>query len=422
VSAAEVLANQRPWWITVGDALETLRLLPDGCVHACVTSPPYYSLRDYGVAGQIGLETTLEAYVAALVRVFAEVRRVLHPSGTLWLNLGDSYAGFKGFRPEHAATSGLSGGKNHIGLGRGAPVPAGVKPKDLLGVPWAVAFALRTDGWWLRSDIVWSKPNPMPESVTDRVTRSHEYVFLLTRSPRYFYDADAIREVPNGWYGDKPTDYVGKDFNWTREVGGIRTKDKWSNPAGRNKRSVWEIATEPFPEAHFATFPTALVEPCILAGTSAHGVCRACGHPWRRVTERGRSHYRELVEGRRWQDMDADGLARGVIIRPGEGGQTRASRGTVPSLKVASRRELGWSPTCRCDGGVVPALVLDPFAGSGTTLMVAQRLGRRALGIELSPDYAAMARRRIVADQGVAPAHAAEVQGPAQLRLEEVSA
>jgi len=256
--------------ILIGDCLETLRGLPDGIVQTCVTSPPYYGLRDYGVSGQIGLEETPDAYVARLVAVFREVRRVLRDDGTLWLNLGDSYA---------ATTKGSSGvGKNATNKGtlladRSWQVPIGTKPKDLLGIPWMVAFALRADGWWLRQDIIWHKPNPMPESVTDRCTKAHEYVFLLTKSARYFYDAAAIREDSADLEGSAKR-YAAPFFVGPKHESGGYSVDGGTHGAGmksfdgtRNARSVWTIATQPYSGAHFATMPPDLAERCIKAGS-----------------------------------------------------------------------------------------------------------------------------------------------------------
>jgi DNA modification methylase len=288
--------------ILIGDCLEVLRGLPDGMAQTCVTSPPYYGLRDYGHAGQIGLEETPDAYVARLVGVFREVRRVLRDDGTLWLNLGDSYA------------AGGNGGGNKNDTNKGSltvarkVAPAGYKPKDLIGIPWMVAFALRADGWWLRQDIIWHKPNPMPESVTDRCTKAHEYVFLLTKSARYFYDADSIREAPTGRTDALSVINTGADNG--------REKRTLNNDGtiGANARSVWPIATQPYSGAHFATMPPALAERCVKAGS-----------------------------------------------RPGD-------------------------------------MVLDPFGGAGTTGLVADRLGRSATLIELSPEYARLARERITAD------------------------
>ena len=302
------------WRILEGDCRDVLRSLPAQSVHTCVTSPPYFGLRDYGADGQIGLEPTPDDFVAALVAVFREVRRVLRDDGTVWLNLGDSYASTGGevTRPGVTARAGNTLATLHPSAR--ADVPNGVKPKDLIGVPWMVAFALRADGWYLRSDIIWSKPNPMPESVTDRPTKAHEYLFLLSKEPRYFYDADAIRE----------------DLSLTASYGGVYAQEGKQvavgnghagltaagrliepNPAGRNKRSVWTVATQPFAGAHFATFPPKLIEPCVLAGAP-------------------------------------------------EGGR-----------------------------------VLDPFAGAGTTGLVALQHGREFVGIELNPEYAQMARDRI---------------------------
>jgi DNA modification methylase len=230
------------------------------------------------VDNQLGLEPTPELYVQRIVEVFREVRRVLHPSGTLWLNLGDSYAGGGGFSPN--SPSNMAGSKQTTQRGAiaGNIRPQGsIKAKDLVGIPWMVAFALRADGWYLRCDVIWAKGNPMPEAVTDRPTRSHEYVFLLTKSPRYFYDADAIREPM--------ADYARKGGTAPSTAGGSTTNGIGSNSlhqmatSGRNKRSVWTINPRPYPEAHFATFPEALPRTCILAGTSAHGVCPRCSAP-----------------------------------------------------------------------------------------------------------------------------------------------
>ncbi len=355
------------WEIRQGDALERLREMPDESVQCCVTSPPYWGLRDYGVDGQLGLEATPEQFVASMVEVFAEVRRVLRGDGTLWLNIGDSYC---------AAPRGSDNGWDKSRLTNPARVQKAqrqalnnshrsfgeCKPKDLVGIPWRLALALCEDGWYLRSDtieevelycpcgcghvmeeriwrhspdreIVWSKNNPMPESVRDRPTRSHEYLFLLTKSPRYFYDAEAIREPatyagPNGAQKSPHAQGFGrrtpeqekarqdKQRGHSRRHDGFN--DRWNamskeeqQALGRNKRSVWTIATRPYPEAHFATFPPDLVEPCILAG---------------------------------------------------------APRG---------------------------ALVLDPFAGAATTGLVATRLDRSFIGIELNPEYVEMGRNRI---------------------------
>lgn len=282
----EVLIGTRRNALLVGGCLDGLRSLPDGCIQTCVTSPPYFRLRDYGMDGQIGQEETPHEFVAALVAVFNEVRRVLADDGTLFLNLGDSYAATK--------------------------APDGLKPKDLIGVPWMVAFALRDAGWWLRSDIVWHKPSTMPESVTDRPTRAHEYVFLLTKREMYFYDADAIKEPsvmkPQNRLtarAEHPKGDTGRSMHLRPEGG--------TSYNSRNARSVWNVPTDSFGGAHFATMPPELARRCILAGSR---------------------------------------------------------RGDV---------------------------VLDPFAGAGTTALVAVGNGRRAIGCELNPEYARLALDRVAA-------------------------
>lgn len=267
--------------ILVGDCREVLKTRRDESVNCCVTSPPYFGLRDYGHAGQIGLEETPEAYVAQLVEVFREVRRVLRDDGTLWLNLGDSYAVNSGCRKEP--------NEKRATVQVRPPRIADVKPKDLIGIPWRVAFALQADGWYLRCDIIWSKPNPMPESVLDRPTKSHEYIFLLSKQARYYYDAEAIREPATkaGTSGHlkpgkcscmngHPTPKSDKQRGHSRRHAGFNERwDRMSKEERcsgmRNKRSVWEVATTPYAESHFATFPPDLIKPCILAGCPVGG-------------------------------------------------------------------------------------------------------------------------------------------------------
>ena len=250
-----------------GDVIDCLRKLSERSVQTCVTSPPYWGLRDYGQDGQIGLEATPDEYVARLVEVFRGVRRVLRDDGTLWLNLGDSYHGGGGGNYGNGLSVASKHGqhltnvRNHLDLS-----DAGIKPKDLVGIPWRVAFALQADGWYLRSDIIWHKPNPMPESVTDRPTKSHEYVFLLAKSSRYYYDAEAIREHDSGIHAGNG--FAGRLEH--RISGGLAsggTQEPWQAGGGRNARSVWTITTKPYAEAHFATFPTELPERCIKAGS-----------------------------------------------------------------------------------------------------------------------------------------------------------
>ena len=300
-----------------GDVIDRLKDLNDGSVQCVVTSPPYWGLRDYGVDNQLGLEETPEEFVENLVKVFREVRRVLKDDGTVWLNLGDSYS--SGGRTSTINQS-LRGDKNY-GVTRPKPNKE-IKPKDLIGILWRVAFALQSDGWYLRQDIIWHKPNPMPESVTDRCTKAHEYIFLLSKSPKYYYNADAIKEPVSEvslkraeykWDCDRPS-----TKNASLGGKGIHTEkmgNRFVNPEGRNKRSVWKITTKPFKNAHFATFPPELPTLCIKAGSK---------------------------------------------------------KGDV---------------------------VLDPFFGSGTTGWVAQRLGRKWLGIELNPEYIKIAEKRFIQEE-----------------------
>lgn len=311
--------------ILCGDALEQLRTLEPESVHTCVTSPPYYNLRDYGAAGQIGMEETPEEYIAKLVDVFREVRRVLRPDGTLWVNIGDSYATRSG--PQPPANT-----RNAHGHTRKEP-PDGYKCKDLMGIPWLLAFALRADGWYLRQDIIWHKTNPMPENVRDRCVKSHEYIFLLSKSARYYFDAAAISEPVTGestkrylaCEGQQEIFFGGKKYGADRSEETRTKSGKAYRPKPyRNKRDVWSVATAGFKGAHFATFPEKLVEPCVLAGSPPGG------------------------------------------------------------------------------------MVLDPFAGSGTTGVVAKRLGRDFIGVELNPEYKKMAEDRI----------AAAAAGPEQTMLE----
>jgi DNA modification methylase len=374
-------------WLTVygGDCREVLASLPADSVDCVVTSPPYWGLRDYGNDGQLGLERTPEEYVAHLAQVFQEVRRVLKPSGTCWLNLGDSYAAsqsggdkvfgnpaFNENRPSRAATK------------TPARSLGGLKPKDLVGIPWRVAFALQADGWYLRSDIIWSKPNPMPESVTDRPTKSHEYLFLLTKSPRYFFDADAVREEGSGrnWAtagGNIMGAGVHKHIDKFVDRGEGRNRE---DAFGRNIRSVWNIATRPYPGAHFAVFPPELPERCIKAGSSEHGVCSTCGAPYERIIERiGGPPPGDHRQREGFDDTSKQAHASGTV-------DGSALSKVYREFGYAENRTVGWRPTCAHDSEPpVPAVVLDPFGGSGTVGMVANRLSRRAILIDLNPEY-----------------------------------
>ena len=294
--------------IRTGNCLDILPTMEAGSVNCCVTSPPYFGLRDYGNDEQIGLEETPEAFVAELVSVFREVKRVLADDGTLWMNLGDSYAANRSYQVVDAKAK-------SVGNDMPMCVPKGLKPKDLIGIPWRVALALQADGWYLRQDIIWSKPNPMPESVTDRCTKAHEYIFLLSKSPKYYYDADAIKESAST-NGRRPT----LDERYAKGepkrhglagaaacgAGGFGVDDDGT----RNKRSVWEVTTQPYKGAHFATFPPDLIKPCIMAGCPAGGTVLdpfgGSGTTGMVALELGRSAelielnpaYVEIIEGR----------------------------------------------------------------------------------------------------------------------------
>ncbi len=357
--------------IFCGDAIEVLKTLPDESVHCVVTSPPYWGLRSYGHDDQYGLEATPQEHVEQMVRVFREVRRVLRSDAVMFLNYGDSYAsgGRADFGPPTSTKS------NVCKQTPRPPQPPGLKEKDLIGMPWRVALALQADGWWLRSDIIWHKPNPMPESVTDRPTKAHEYVFLLTKKARYFYDADAIREphlASSIQRAKSPVNAMGGpngEFGARISQGGD-TNEVALNPAGRNKRDVWTIPTSPFPGAHFATFPPALVEPCIKAGTSEKGCCPECGAPWVRVVEKTRTF--------------ESGSGKSGNIPKGKHGPELQGGGETLDVRrgpCVSTKTIGWRPSCDCYDeeweaametylGVAPMAraphLLSPSASDGT--------------------------------------------------------
>lgn len=406
--------------IIVGHCLDSLRKLPEKSVQCVVTSPPYYGLRDYGVDGQIGLEATPAEFIAMLVEVFREVRRVLRDDGTIWVNMGDSYAG----TGDRGANIREDGGLSFRSGGKGIK-PKGFKPKDMMGMPWRLAFALQDDGWYLRQDIIWHKPNPMPESVNDRCCKSHEYIFLLSKSPRYFYDAEAIKEpvsgtanprgsgknpkamkTPEGWDISKGEGGHGTIHREGRGNTKPKQNESFSGAVNalvstRHKRSVWTITTQACKAAHFATFPEDLVKPCILAGTSAGGCCGNCGTPLARVIENGepdREHQKACggdakgeYHGKATKDYGA------ALAEDPSAVKARILRGMV------EKRTVGWKPTCKCEGaGTRPCVSLDPIGGSGTTGMVALELGRSAILLELNPEYAEIARQRTNVTPGLA--------------------
>lgn len=377
--------------ILLGDVRAALHTLPAASIDCVVTSPPYWGLRDYGLPaqvwggeadcahewtedpaggsacgscggwrGQLGLEPSPELYVAHIIEVFRELSRVVKSEATVWVNLGDCYNAATN-APRRPSASRVGHWEMAGSMGDRRVRAASLKPKDLVGIPWRVALALQTDGWYLRSEVIWSKPNPIPEGVRDRPVRSHEYLFLLTKRPRYFYDAEAVREAT---VGESQQDHRVSDTTLRR---------------GRAQRSVWTLPTQRYHQAHFATFPERLVEPCILAGTSAAGCCPRCGRAWRRHVctsyanpGNRRSNGPRSLERRH----ESPGFGKRLVrLVDGE----------------------AWRPDCDCGADPIPAAVLDPFAGSGTTLAVARRLGRRSIGIELSPDYVELARRRVQA-------------------------
>lgn len=449
------------WRIEQGHVLEVLRAMEPESVQVCVTSPPYWGLRAYktesqiwggdhdcahewGPAcnvgawhdgneyhdcrlcgawrGELGSEPTIECYVEHIVAVFREVRRVLRNDGTCWLNIGDSYAGSGkgptghnglGDQEERQGFTGVSGkstlkfgGKSYkdyteeerahlqasqpvFGGGKSSP---GMKAKDLCLIPERLALALQADGWWVRSRIAWCKRAPMPESVTDRPTSAWEHIWLLSKSARYYYDADAVREdaiegtdigLLRGRSFDSP-EFVSAHAPSIQKRIEFGVDSRTAGTGTRNMWNYWTLSPEPWPQAHFATFPTEIPRRAILAGSSERGCCPQCGTPWKRVVERigvGRSEIGEKTEAKR-----ADGLVTQFTRAPGG----------APSPEITT---LGWEPGCKCNAGEpVPCVVLDPFAGSGTTVMVALRHNRRAVGIELNPEYVRMARGRIVGD------------------------
>jgi len=408
--------------IITGNWLDVQEGLPAGCCHTCVTSPPYWGLRDYGiepvdwpavefipVAGlppitipaqscPFGLEADPWSYVGHSVLVFRAVYRVLRDDGTLWLNLGDAYSHGNSGGAVDVRTDGRNttpGDKVRGRMAGANTLSPGLKPKDLLGIPWMVAKALQADGWYLRSEIIWHKPNPMPESCRDRPTKGHEQIFLLSKRPKYFYDAEAIREEGEG-YG-RCEGFRSKRYENNRSFdndadaprSGAHTA---SYEGGRNKRTVWTVATAPFSEAHFATFPPKLIEPCIAAGSSEKGCCAECGAPWERVVEKERVRTRPGLDSKSY-DRTTGEIVDDGIEKPW---RDRAEIGNRdPGRHVTETTTTGWRPTCECGNDPIPCTVLDPFIGAGTTALVAAGLGRHYIGIEANAEYAEQARQRV---------------------------
>jgi len=406
--------------IKIGDCREKLKELPNNFFHTVITSPPYWGLRDYGtgkwiggdpncshIAGksrndadrefgtketltvqyrdvckdcgavrednQIGMEASPEEYVRKIVRTFQEVKRVLRDDGTLWLNLGDSYS--SGGRT--STTNQTVRGDKDYGVTR-PPVSGSIKPKDLVGIPWRVALALQEDGWYLRQDIIWHKPNPMPESVKDRCTKAHEYIFLLSKSDQYYYDSQAIMEEAQDW-GTRD-----------RANGKYHNEGTGLNPhtgleksyTHRNKRSVWTVPVKPYHDAHFAVFPTTLIEPAILAGCPPK-ICSECGTPYER----------EMVTIEVPERETRDNMV-GVIPK-----RDKTSRMNSKDMKPLIQEDRGFTKNCSCSGSQTSAgRVLDPFGGSGTTALVADRHGRDATIIELNQKYVDIAENRLGSD------------------------
>ena len=366
------------------DALTYLRSLPDDSVNLCVSSPPYFGLRDYGVDGQIGLEPTPTEYVAALVDIFREVRRVLRADGNCYVNLGDSYASFRDGKcvPQSISDGNQRSQPKSGARNRPAKTFEGtsIQHKSLMGIPWRFAFAMQDSGWLLREDIIWAKPAPMPESVRDRCTRAHEYIFHFTKGPKYWYDQQAVMEDAVGTGG-------GTFPSWLDDIqpkhGGESQyrKDGQSDETKRNRRSVWTVNTAGFAEAHFATFPEKLVEPMVLAGCP-EWVCERCGAPYEAQVEK--ESY--------WEARKANGATGGAKTIGHNGTH---GRGMAHDLGGGAVTHYGYAPSCTCNAGKRAGVVLDPFAGAGTTALVAKRLNRRYIGCDLNAEYVEMARRRV---------------------------
>lgn len=382
--------------IILGDCITGMKTLPDGCVQTCITSPPYFGLRDYGGGdSEIGQEDTVEGYVQKMVEVFREVRRILRDDGTLWLNLGDSYMSAKNCAPPPQTQGGQRGMPSDF-------VPAnrkdqkGLKTKDLIGIPWRVAFALQADGWYLRQDIIWSKPNPMPESVEDRCTKAHEYIFLLSKKPHYYYDHEAVKEPARNWGTRDRSEMRDGTTDPKLKHHGLKGKGWEDNPM-KNKRSVWTVNAKGYKGAHFAVYPEDLIVPCVLAGTSKHGCCSNCGAPYEQVVNHSGNPAGILGHKGIPNTSNTIGSSakNGKPIVHTENG-VRLKKGHNPTQYSKSEPTDEWIPTCTCENAsVVPCVVFDPFTGSGTTAVVALKNGRNYIGTELNPEYVQIAEERI---------------------------
>jgi DNA modification methylase len=392
-----------------GDCVSELPTLPEQLINCVVTSPPYYGLRDYGLpptswpevsyspmAGLfpltipaqsccLGLEDSPEAYIAHLIHVFRLVRRVLRDDGVCWVNMGDSYAANNTSEASNKHPSRKQKGCN--------PNPettplrkSNITAKNLLMMPARLALALQADGWVLRSDIVWHKPAPMPESVTDRPTKSHEYIYLLSKRPRYWYDQEAIKEETTGNTHSRGTKLSPpKEEANTAAGNGHKDWTKFTpDPVStRNKRTVWTVNTRGYPKAHFAVYPPELIEPCVLAGCPPR-VCETCGAPWICETEKETEfHGGSGKAGRTAEEVNNSGKWQGKQY--GE---------NIKLGPVVKTKTLGWSPTCQCNASTRPGIILDPFAGSGTTGRVAVKHRRRAILIELNEEYTELQKDR----------------------------
>ena len=369
--------------ILQGDCIESLKKIEDGSINTCITSPPYWGLRDYnGESKQLGMEDTPEEFTENLVKVFREIKRVLRDDGTAWLNLGDSYS--SGGRTTTTNQS-LRGDKDY-GVTRPKP-SKGIKPKDLIGIPWRVAFALQADGWYLRQDIIWHKPNPMPESVRDRCTKAHEYIFLLSKNVKYYYDHEAIKEDAKYPQGPNSPQSIKKgqgEFGMDTR-GGL---SKIGALAKKNKRSVWTITTKTFKGAHFATFPKDLIEPCVLAGCPEK-VCVQCSEPYKLKVD--------IKRIPRWELSPND-----PRYRPSKYENAHDSLNGNTRHSVTETKPLGLEKQCDCQTNETKGgTVLDPFGGSGTTGIVAASHNRNAILLELNAEYIELAKARINKEVGM---------------------